>query len=64
MLLVVFNIIDLGGNLPITMTSILSGNQFSSFSVELISTLTMICFYVILILVLKKIIINKKRDIG
>lgn len=63
-LLVVFNIIDLSGNLPITMTSILSGNQFSSFSVEVLSTIAIICVHIILILIMKKIIINKKRDIG
>lgn len=64
MSLVIFNLLDLGNNIPITMNSILSGNQFSSFGMEILSTIIMIGVYIVLILILKKIIINKKRDIG
>lgn len=64
MILIAFHLLDFSGNLPITMLSILTGYHFSSFIVEVLSTIAIICVHIILILIMKKIIINKKRDIG
>lgn len=62
-LIIGFNLLDIYV-LPITMNTILSGYQFKSFSMEIISTLIMISVYIIFLLIIKKLIINKKRDIG
>lgn len=62
--IIVFNLINLDNILPITMNTILSGYQFKSFSIEIISTLIMISCYIIGLVIIKKIFIKKKRDIG
>ena len=50
--------------LPITISSILVGHQYKTFWSEIMSTLTMILCYIIALIIIKKITINKKRDIG
>lgn len=62
--IIAFNLLNLSDMLPISMNTILSGYQFKTFSMEIISTLFMICCYIIGLVIIKKIIINKKRDIG
>lgn len=63
-IIIAFNLIDFSGLLPITMNSILSGYKFNSFGTEVISTSIMISIYMLVLIILKKNIINKKRDIG
>lgn len=62
--IIVFNLIDFGDMLPISMNTILSGYQFKTFSMEIISTIIMIFCYIIGLVILIKTTINKKRDIG
>lgn len=62
--IIAFNLFNLGDMLPISMNTILSGYQFKTFSREIISTIIMICCYIIGLVIIKKLIINKKRDIG
>lgn len=61
--IIAFNLLNLGDILPISMNTILSGYQFKTFSMEIISTFIMICCYIIGLIVIKKLFINKKRDI-
>lgn len=63
-IIVTINLIDLSAYLPITMNSILSGYEFSSFGMEVIVTLIMISIYIVSLILIKKNITNKKRDIG
>lgn len=62
--IIAFNLINLGDMLPISMNTILSGYQFKTFGMEIISTLIMMCCYIMGLIIIKKLIINKKRDIG
>lgn len=59
-----FNLLNFNNILPITMNTILSGYEFNSFTSEIISTLIMICIYIIGLVLIRINFINKKRDIG
>lgn len=61
---IVFNFFKIDNILPITISSILAGYQYKTFWSEIMSTLTMILCYIIALIIIKKITINKKRDIG
>jgi hypothetical protein len=64
LVILLYNTVDIDSKIPFTMNSILCGSEFSSFIVEIGYVIFFIFIYVIFLLILKKVILNKKRDLG
>jgi hypothetical protein len=64
LVILLYNTVDIDSKIPFTMNSILCGSEFSSFIVEIGYVIFFIFIYVIFLLILKKVILNKKRGLG